>query len=182
MSVSRSAVLACLLVASGCYQGQRMDDQPKYEALEAADAFPDDQSARPRVPGTVAQNEPLLTGIPDENPLPITLSLLQRGRERFDIYCSPCHGRLGDGEGMIVQRGFPHPPSYHSQRLREAPDGHFFSVITHGYGAMYSYAARVPPEDRWAIVAYIRALQLSQHAAIAELPEDLAEALNEERP
>ncbi len=98
------------------------------------------------------------------NPLPPTAALLQRGRERFDIYCAPCHGRSGYGDGMVVRRGFPAPPSYHTDALRHAPDSHFYQVITHGYGVMYPYAARVSPRDRWAIVAYIRALQLSQHA------------------
>jgi mono/diheme cytochrome c family protein len=97
---------------------------------------------------------------------------LERGRERYDIFCSVCHGRTGEGNGMIVQRGFPPPPSYHIDRLREAPAGHFFHVITHGYGVMYSYATHVPPADRWAIAAYIRALQLSQHATIEEMPLD----------
>ena len=96
--------------------------------------------------------------------------MLERGQERFDIYCSPCHGRTGEGNGMIVQRGFPAPPSYHIERLRKAPVGHFFDVITQGYGVMYSYAQRVEPEDRWAIAAYIRALQLSQGAQLADLP------------
>ena len=103
------------------------------------------------------------------NPLPITPQLLARGRNRFDIYCAPCHSRVGDGDGMIVRRGFPAPPSYHTERLRKAPDSHFFQVISDGYGAMYPYADRIAPEDRWAIVAYIRALQLSQHAPAAEL-------------
>lgn len=105
------------------------------------------------------------------NPLPITLATLERGRERFDIFCSPCHSRAGDGDGMVVRRGFPNPPSYHTDRLRKAPDAHFYGVITNGYGAMYSYADRVDARDRWAIVAYIRALQLSQNARLADVPE-----------
>ena len=96
-------------------------------------------------------------------PYPVTMALLARGQERFDVYCAPCHSPLGDGDGMVARRGFPHPPSYHSDRLRAAPDRHFFDVITQGYGVMASYADRVSPRDRWAIVAYIRALQLSQH-------------------
>ncbi len=103
---------------------------------------------------------------------PVTLALLQRGQEQFRIYCTPCHSELGDGNGMIVQRGFPHPPSYEEARLRAAPVQHFFDVITHGYGVMYSYADRVDTADRWAIAAYIRALQLSQHAAVADLKPD----------
>ncbi|HLI17466.1 MAG TPA: c-type cytochrome [Rhodanobacteraceae bacterium] len=106
-------------------------------------------------------------GYPD--PLPITMKLIERGRQRFDIYCAPCHSRVGDGDGMVAERGFPHPPSYHTPALRNAPDSHFYKVITDGYGVMYSYADRVSPQDRWAIVAYIRALQLSQHAPASDL-------------
>ncbi|HET9749860.1 MAG TPA: cytochrome c [Casimicrobiaceae bacterium] len=104
------------------------------------------------------------------NPLPIERRTLERGRERFDIYCSPCHSIAGDGDGIVPRRGFPHPPSYHIARLRNAPDAHFYNVITQGYGMMYSYADRVAPADRWAIVAYIRALQLSQNARIDDVP------------
>jgi mono/diheme cytochrome c family protein len=103
------------------------------------------------------------------NPMSITLPFIIRGRDRYDVYCSPCHSRTGDGDGMIVRRGFPAPPSYHSERLREAPDSHFFQVISDGFGVMYPYADRITPEDRWAIVAYIRALQLSRRAPSAEL-------------
>lgn len=110
------------------------------------------------------------------NPLPVTMPLLRRGQERFNIYCAPCHGRSGDGAGMIAQRGFPAPPSYHIDKLRNAPDGHFYRVISNGYGVMYPYADRIPPADRWAIVAYIRALQLSQHIAHDRLDaRDIAE-------
>jgi len=105
------------------------------------------------------------------NPLPITPTLLSRGQQRFDIYCAPCHSRAGDGDGMIAERGFPHPPSYHTAALRNAPDSHFYKVITNGYGVMYPYADRISPHDRWAIVAYIRALQLSQHAPKSDLSE-----------
>jgi mono/diheme cytochrome c family protein len=108
------------------------------------------------------------------NPLPITPALLARGQDRFNIFCAPCHSRAGDGDGMIARRGFPAPPSYHTARLRHAPDSHFYDVISHGYGVMYPYADRVSPHDRWAIVAYIRALQLSQHAPASALtPQDL---------
>jgi len=130
--------------------------------------------------GVDAQGRPLARGGPAAapgyaNPLPITAALLARGQGRFDIYCAPCHSRAGDGDGMIARRGFPAPPSYHTARLRQAPDSHFYQVITHGYGVMYAYADRVAPRDRWAIVAYIRALQLSQHApADALTPRDLA--------
>jgi hypothetical protein len=105
-------------------------------------------------------------------PFPITRQVLERGRDRYNIYCTPCHDYTGSGRGMIVQRGFPPPPSYPIERLRQAPVGHFFDVITNGYGAMYSYKARIPPADRWAIVAYIRALQMSQHATLEDVPPE----------
>jgi mono/diheme cytochrome c family protein len=112
-----------------------------------------------------ADGQPLMSGGSSyANPLPLTRALLTRGQQRFDIYCAPCHGRSGDGAGMVVQRGFPGPPSYHSEHLRHAPDSHLYQVISNGYGVMYPYADRITPHDRWAIVAYIRALQLSQHA------------------
>jgi mono/diheme cytochrome c family protein len=107
---------------------------------------------------------------------PLTPALLQRGQDRFRIYCTPCHSELGDGNGMVVQRGFPHPPSYHVDRLRQAPTRHFYDVITDGYGAMYSFADRVGPADRWAIAAYIRALQLSQHTPATDLPPEQQQA------
>jgi mono/diheme cytochrome c family protein len=116
------------------------------------------------------------------NPLPITPKLLSRGRQRFNIYCAPCHGRAGDGDGMIAQRGFPHPPSYHTAALRNAPDSHFYKVITHGYGVMYPYADRISPHDRWAIVAYIRALQLSQHAPESDLSAQDLQRLGTSKP
>jgi mono/diheme cytochrome c family protein len=124
-------------------------------------------------PDTVARDEPLKP----PSPPPVTVALLERGRQRFDINCSPCHGRDGDGNGMIVQRGFPHPPSYYIERLRNAPNQHFYDVITHGYGAMFPYADRVDPSDRWRIVAYIRALQASAGAALADVPADQRSAL-----
>jgi mono/diheme cytochrome c family protein len=118
--------------------------------------------------GTLALNNHTVIPV-YANPLPITPALLARGRERFDINCAPCHSTVGDGDGMIVRRGFPSPPSYHTDRLRNAPDSHFYQVISNGYGAMYPYADRIAPADRWAIVAYIRALQLSQHLPASEL-------------
>jgi mono/diheme cytochrome c family protein len=115
------------------------------------------------------------------NPLPVNAPLLARGRDRFNIYCAPCHSQAGDGDGMIVHRGFPAPPSYHTDRLRNAPDSHFFDVITRGYGVMYPYADRIAPEDRWAITAYIRALQLSQHAPVSLLSAAELQRLPEAR-
>ncbi len=164
-----------------------MHVQPKYKPLDPSNFFGDGRSARPEVPGTVAHgylrtDELLYTGKvngepADLFPFPVTRQVLERGRERFNIYCSPCHDYTGSGRGLVVQRGFPPPPSYHIDRLVKAPAGHFFDVITNGYGAMYSYAARVDPQDRWAIVAYIRALQLSQHAALDDVPAQEKEQL-----
>lgn len=166
-------LLAFCLLSFGCRRG--MVDQQHLKPLAEEKFFKDDAGSRTMPAHTVArgqlrEDEQFFTGrIGDQLvatfPQPITHELLARGRERFDIYCAVCHDRSGEGNGMIVQRGFPKPPSFHEQRLREAPVGHFFDVITNGYGVMYPYKARVSPEDRWAIIAYIRALQLSQHAA-----------------
>src|SRR5262245_52662162 len=153
-----------------------MATQPRYEPLAASTFFEDGRSARDLVPGTVARGhlqleEPLSTGKNQgeevtELPLPLTRELMARGRERYNIYCSPCHDQVGTGHGMIVQRGYPHPPSFHIPHLRQAPLGHFFVVMTDGYGAMPEYRHLVSPQDRWAITAYIRALQLSQYAPV----------------
>lgn len=167
-----------------------MHVQPKYKPLDPSKFFDDGRSARPEVPGTVAHghlrtDELLYTGKvngepADVFPFPITREVLERGRERYNIYCSPCHDYAGSGRGMVVQRGFPPPPSYHLERLLKAPAGHFYDVISNGYGAMYSYASRVTPQDRWAIVAYIRALQLSQHATLEDVPPRERELLTEQ--
>jgi mono/diheme cytochrome c family protein len=159
---------------------QDMLNQPKYIPLRENKFFPDLRSARPPVEGTVAHGQLeddslLYTGMidgkeADEFPFPITAADLARGRERFNIYCSPCHSELGDGNGMIVQRGFKRPPSYFDPRLMKAPVGHFFKVMTNGRGSMADYAAQVPVADRWRIAAYIRALQLSQTANRADVP------------
>lgn len=166
-----------------------MHDAPKYEPLEESDFFADRQSSRPLVDGTVArgflrEDQLLYTGKVDGDfapvfPFQITEEILRRGQQRFNVYCSPCHGRTGNGRGMIVQRGLKQPQSYHSQRLLEMPPGYFYDVITNGYGVMYSYASRVKPEDRWAIVAYIRALQYSQAAPLEDLPEEDRQRLRE---
>jgi mono/diheme cytochrome c family protein len=175
--VLRAAVVVFTL--GGCREGD-MHDQPRHEALEGSEFFLDRRAARPLVEGTVARGQLRLDehfyaardgGAPAETfPFPITRQDLERGRERYNIFCAPCHSRVGDGDGMIVRRGFPKPPSFHIERLRAAPVGHFFGVITNGLGAMPDYAAQVPPRDRWLIVAYLRALQLSQHATLDELP------------
>jgi mono/diheme cytochrome c family protein len=173
-----SIVLSCL-VFTACQQ--KMADQPRYRPLAKSEFFEDGRSARPLVEGTVARgqlraDEAFFTGkangkLVERFPFPITKAVLLRGQDRFNIYCSPCHDRLGTGRGMIVRRGYYQPPSYHTERLRAAPPGHFFQIITNGFGVMPDYAQQVPPQDRWAIIAYIRALQLSQHAPAADLPE-----------
>ncbi len=165
---------------TGCRQD--MYNQPKAKTYSPSDFFPDGTSARPLSDHTIefhgySANQALDTGLTNGSlitqlPAPLTLTpeLLQRGRERYNIYCAVCHGLTGAGNGEVVQRGYPGPPSYHTDRLRNAPLGHFFDVITNGYGVMYSYAGRVEPNDRWAIAAYIRALQLSQNAAAGDVP------------
>src|SRR6516162_1383946 len=170
--------LLAILALAGCRQD--MHDQPRYKPLAESDFYEDLRSARTPVEGTVARGQLhedayLYSGKMGNNPgdympFPVTEEVLLRGRERFDIYCSPCHSRLGDGRGMIVQRGFRAPPSYHTERLRNAPLGYFFDVMTQGFGAMPEYASQIPARDRWAIVAYIRALQLSQHATSSDVP------------
>jgi mono/diheme cytochrome c family protein len=164
------ALMVCALAVSGCTKSD-MDSQPKYHEYEKGGLFQNGAVLQPPPAGSVARDDLSRDAELTHKPK-VDAALLARGRERFDIFCSPCHDRTGSGNGIIVQRGMPRPPSYHDERLRVAPDQHFFDVITSGYGAMYSYASRVPPRDRWAIVAYIRALQLSQHAGLADVPPD----------
>jgi mono/diheme cytochrome c family protein len=170
MRVSTCA-LCVLLVFAGCRK-EDMAEQPRYNPMDASRFYPDGRSARPLVQGTVPRGgRPVSDSIfavtaataPEATSFPFQLSLedLETGHRQFDIFCAPCHGRLGDGNGVIVQRGFPRPPSYYLDRLRSAPPGHFYNVITHGFGAMYSYNERISEQDRWRIVGYIRALQLS---------------------
>jgi mono/diheme cytochrome c family protein len=157
-----------------------MHNQPKYIPLRESTFFADLRSARPLVPGTVARGQLredslLFTGKTNGAdatvfPFPIDDAVMARGQQRFNIYCSPCHGRTGQGDGMIVRRGYRRPPTYHQDRLRDAPVGHFFDVMTNGFGAMPDYAAQTSVRDRWAIAAYIRALQLSQHARVDDVP------------
>jgi mono/diheme cytochrome c family protein len=163
------AILFMCLLAAGC--GQNMTSQPKYSEYQPAPLFSNGRVVQAPVPGTVARGD-LDRAREAAEPPPLTAALLARGRERFDVFCSPCHARTGEGDGMVVRRGMPRPLSFHDPRLRAAPDRHFFDVITGGYGAMYSYASRVPPADRWAIVAYIRALQLSQNASLDDVPPE----------
>jgi len=181
--------LGFTLLLTGC---PNMEKQSNYRAYEPSVHFADGTSARPTPAHTVARDQalapaPFLTGrnngqLVTQFPIPITSALIERGRERYTIYCAVCHGEDGYGHGIIVRRGFPVPPSYHEERLRQEPIGHFFEVITQGFGAMYAYADRVNPTDRWAIIAYIRALQRSQHSTLADVPADHRAALGATAP
>jgi len=171
------AICFCLMACQ-----QKMADQPRYEPLQKSNFFEDQRAARPLVEGTVARghlnaDEQLYTGKNNGEPaktfpFAVDRQVLLRGQERFNIFCAPCHDRVGDGQGMIVRRGFRPPPSLHIDRLREAPPGQLFDVISHGMGAMPDYAEQITPSDRWAIVAYIRALQLSQNGQLSDVPEN----------
>jgi mono/diheme cytochrome c family protein len=159
---------------------QDMHDAPSYDPLQATTFFANGSASRMPVANTVARGQlredtHLYQGRVDGQiattlPMPVTAELMARGRERFNVFCSPCHGRSGAGDGMVVQRGFRAPPSYHEERLRQVPVGYFFDVMTNGFGAMSDYAAQVPVADRWAIAAYIRALQFSRHASVDDVP------------
>ena len=174
------SVLAVLVMLAACRQ--QMADQPRYDPLEASSFFADGLSARAPVEGTVARgqlredaqlfNGGTDTALATDFPFPITSEVLHRGQERYDIYCAPCHDRIGTGNGMIVRRGYARPPSYHTDILRRQPVGHFFRVISRGMGAMPSYSSQISAADRWAIIAYIRSLQLSQNAALADVPPE----------
>lgn len=179
--------LALGVAASGCRQD--MHNQPRSKPLAPSSFFADGRASRPLVPGTVArgwlrEDQRLHAGkdgaaFVAQFPMPVDLALVRRGRERFDIFCAPCHGRTGVGNGMVVQRGYRKPTSLHIARLRHEKPGYLFDVITNGFGAMPDYAAQIPVHDRWAIVAYVRALQLSQHAALEDVPEARRAALDE---
>lgn len=162
-------LLATVLVVAGC-DDQSMRQQNRLDTYAPSKLWRNGSEAQALPEGVVAEGD-LARAKDAKEPPPVTVSLMQTGRKNFEIFCTPCHGLAGDGDGMVVQRGFPAPPSYHTDRLRKAPAQHFFDVITNGYGVMYSYAARVPPHDRWAIVAYIRALQESRHARVADVPQ-----------
>ena len=188
MKRNRRLFMLLLAVLFGCGCREEMRNDSRLKPLQEDPFFADRNSSRPLVPNTVPHGEAdtddffyqgeingkLVRGFPSA----ITKQELARGRDRFNIYCSICHGPTGEGDGMIVQRGFPQPPSFHEQRLRDAPEGHFFHVITHGYGVMYPYADRITPEDRWAIIAYIRALQISRNSTIDDVPPDQKARLN----
>ena len=174
-----------IVLLSACRQD--MHDQPRFEPLEGSAFFTDGASFRNQVPGTIARGELRLDthlyegkikGQPATTfPFAISEDILAQGQESFDIHCTPCHGTSGYGQGMAVRRGLKHPPSFHTERLRKAPHGYYFGVMTEGYGAMYDVSDRVTPKERWAIIAYIRALQLSQNALVADLPEQDREQL-----
>src|SRR5215472_12293177 len=188
-SVSRLLGTACaaagFLFAGGCrYLKQDMANQPKNLPLSPSDFFEDGRSERPLLENTVARGsivDDALFVPKDSNaiPLPVNRELLERGQSRYKIFCTPCHGLQGDGNGMISMRGMKHPPSFHQDRLRNATNGYVYDVLTNGFGAMYGYSAQIPLRDRWAIIAYIRALQLSRNAKVADLPAELRERLNQ---
>jgi len=167
--LAASAVLAMFIVGAGCDEGS-MTNNGRVKPHEPVRFFADGNSARPLPEGAVSRDAAFLGPIPDDFPFAIARRDLIRGQERYNIYCSVCHGFVGDGDGMVVRRGFTKPPSFHIDRLRQSPPGHVVSVITNGFGAMYSYSDRVNMDDRWRIAAYVRALQLSQHADAKQLP------------
>jgi mono/diheme cytochrome c family protein len=179
-SLQRIAPMGLLAVLALAACRQDMHDQPRFKPLARSDFYSDLRSARPPVEGTVARGQlhedsyfytgKMGNAPGDYMPFAVNEEVLARGQERFNIYCSPCHSELGDGNGVIVQRGYRAPPSYHTERLRKAPLGYFFDVMTNGFGAMPDYASQISAQDRWNIVAYIRALQLSQNATAADLP------------
>jgi len=183
---SKSSLLAAvsLLVLSGCSNTLRQDmaNQPRQDPLSPSDFFQDGRSERPLIENTVVHGsiEDDKLAVPKESnvfPLPLTMGLLERGQDRFKIFCSPCHGLQGDGQGMVTLRGMKHPPSFHQERLRNVPNGYLYDVVTNGFGAMNGYSAQLTPPDRWAIVAYVRALQVSRNAHVADLPSNLREKL-----
>lgn len=187
--VGSLALISMGLASGGCRQD--MHDQPRFEPLEATSIFADGAASRSLIEGTVArgmlrEDKAFYTGRTTEDqfvtelPTPVTRELLDRGQSRFNAFCSPCHGRVGEGDGMVVQRGFKHPQSFHEARLRESPVGYFFHIMTNGFGEMSSYAAQISPTDRWATVAYVRALQLSQHMDANDLPAEELERVEAE--
>jgi mono/diheme cytochrome c family protein len=179
MKGGAAMLLGCALLAS-CTRSN-MDSQPKDNEYKPSSLFRDGKVLQAPVPGTVARGDLARADEAKQRPQ-VTAELLQRGRIEYDVYCSPCHDRVGTGRGIVVQRGMPQPASLHDDRQRAATDQHLFDVISNGFGAMYAHGDRVQPRDRWAIVAYIRALQLSQHAALDDVPADQQTLLNAEKP
>lgn len=186
MRWSALVLVACLVACR-----QDMHDQPKLEPYERSPLFADGRAMRPTVEGTVArgrlrEDDHLYRGrvegeLATAFPFPVDRAVLERGRERYGIFCAPCHGLTGDGDGMIVRRGFKRPPSFHEQRLRDAPPGHFFDVVTNGYGVMYDHGDRIPPRDRWRITAWVRVLQRSRTASLDDVPPEERAGLEELR-
>jgi Cytochrome C oxidase, cbb3-type, subunit III len=185
---SRATSLAIALLAacalSGCDNTLRQDmaNQPRVNPLAPSEFFADGRSERPEIENTVARgslvNDAL--NVPKDSnafPLPLTKELMQRGQERYAIFCAPCHGAQGNGLGMVAMRGMKHPPNFYEDRLRAEPNGYYYDVVANGFGAMYGYSSQIPPKDRWAIIAYVRALQLSRNAPAGELPAGLREKL-----
>jgi len=187
---SVGAITLVLMALTGCRQD--MQNEPRYKPLAESTFFSDRRSARPMVEGTVARGHLRVDAARytgkidgediDQFPIPIAKADIERGETRFNVYCTPCHGRVGDGTGMVVLRGFRQPPSYYSDRLVNAPVGHYFDVVTNGFGAMPSYASRIQNDDRWRVIAYIRALQLSESASINDVPADQRQNLTVEPP
>jgi mono/diheme cytochrome c family protein len=196
-------LILVLLLAAGCtrqrpsekpplHVNPDMDDQPKYEAQEPSKFFADGKAMRDLVPGTVARgylrnDKAYYTGVSESGdtvetmPVTVDLDLLERGQERFNIYCSPCHSKIGDGKGIMVERGYVPPPSFHDDRLRNFPDGHIFIVISHGIRNMPSYGSQIPVDDRWAIVAYVRALERAQNASLEDVPVERRKELQQQQ-
>jgi hypothetical protein len=175
-----AGISVATLFLAGCSLKQDMALQPKNRPLSPSDFFTDGRSERPLLENTVArgsvtEDEMVVSKESNSFPIPVNLELLERGENRYKIFCTPCHGLQGDGNGMVAMRGMKHPPSYHEDRLRQVSNGYIYDVITNGFGAMLGYSAQIPPRDRWAIVAYVRALQLSRNARVADLPADLRE-------
>ncbi len=174
------AIAAACVFGAGCRQD--MHDNPRYDPLESTTFFADGRSQRPLVANTVPrgflrEDEHLYAGKMDgqlatEFPMPVNAELMLRGQERYNVFCTPCHGYTGKGDGMVVRRGYRAPTSFHDARLRQAPPGYIFDVVTSGFGAMPDYASQIPVEDRWAIAAYLKALQFSQNATVADVPAD----------
>jgi len=177
----RGALAIVLCLAAAACTRSNMDSQPKYHEYESSQLFENGRVLQAPVAGTIARGD-LARDEEATNKPAVTAELLTRGREQYNVYCSPCHDRVGTGRGIVVERGMPQPANFHEQRLRDADDQYFFDAIANGFGAMYSYSARIRPRDRWAIVAYVRALQLSQHVAAADLPEEMRAKLAGQSP
>jgi Cytochrome C oxidase, cbb3-type, subunit III len=183
--LAAACAVASLILGGGCeYLRQDMANQPKNRPLSPSEFFGDGRSERPLVEnavarGAIADDELFVPKDSNNFPLPVNLELLDRGEERYKIFCSPCHGLQGDGNGFVVMRGMKAPPSYHQDRLRQAPNGYIYDVTTNGFGQMLGYSTQIPLRDRWAIIAYIRALQLSRNMKAADLPAELREKLNQ---